>query len=143
RSLMPKAGMLYPFTKTLMSRSRSDNGILTAIKAGTGVPQITTRLLDETFSRVFQEATDLLQGAKGRVSQFEDDPIMLISSIRRLPALQDIWMRRHLKFLVGIFLLLRAARQNWHKKPTYPEDLSKHGKMALAIDKFLAVDTLD
>jgi hypothetical protein len=145
RDKMPKAGMLYPFKDTLMKRGRTDNAILTAIKAGTGARRMTTDLLDDTFSNVFREATDLLQNAKqrGQISRFEDDPIALIFSIRRLPALQDIWMRRNLKFLVGIFLLLRAARQRWHKTPTYPNDLSKHGKMAQEIDKFLAVETLD
>ena len=142
---MPKAGMLYPFKNTLMKRIRSDTAILTAIKAGTGARHMTTSLLDDTFFRVFREATDLLQAAKhsGRISHFKDNPIALISSIRRLPALRDIWMRRSLKFLVGVFLVLRAARQNWHEKPSHPYNPSQHGKMARVIDKFLAVENLD
>ena len=137
--------MLYPFKGTFMKRSRSDIGIVTAIKAGTGALRMTTKLADDTFSHVFREAPDLLRAAKerGQISHFEADPMALISFIRHLTALRDIWMRRNLKSLAGIFLLLRAARQNWHKKPTFPYDLSKHSKTAQAIDKFLAVDTLD
>ncbi|EAQ89446.1 predicted protein [Chaetomium globosum CBS 148.51] len=145
REKMPKAGMVYHFKNTLMNRSRSEIGIVTAIKAGTGARQITTRLLDDTFSQIFREATNLIQASKEncQISHFEDNPIEVISSIRRLPALQHIWMRRNLKFLAGIFLLLRAARQNWHRNPRDPYSISKHCKTAQAIDKFLAVDALD
>ncbi|KAK4034545.1 hypothetical protein C8A01DRAFT_18670 [Parachaetomium inaequale] len=145
RDKLPKAGMIYPFQKTLLRRHRSDVAVATAIKRGTGAPLLTRDLLDDGFHRVFKVATQLLrlQQRDRNNYEFRDNPIALMATVREQPGIREIWGLRTVNMLASVFIVLRAARQNWHKTPRFPFDTAEHSKAAQAIDDFLAVDNLD
>ncbi|KAK4148544.1 hypothetical protein C8A00DRAFT_38878 [Chaetomidium leptoderma] len=118
RNLIPKAGMIYPFDHTLMRSDQSDIGVSTAVRQGLDVPKFSTAMLDRVFSRIFEEATKVLQQTGSHV--FTNDPIAYMRILRARPSLQDIWMRRRVDMLATLFLILPRA-----------------------IDAFLEVDTLN
>lgn len=137
----PKAGMTYPFERTLTRRNRSDAVIANAIKKGMEASLVTRALLEDAFSPMFEGATEMLRD--GVDAEFRDNPIALIEKVRARPGVREVWLRCPLNTLSRVFLILRAARQNWHKNPRLPLDVAQHGKTAKAIDGFLAVDDLN
>jgi hypothetical protein len=137
--------MIYPFKKTLLKRHRSDVAVATAIKRGTGAFLVTTGLVNDAFHDIFQVATQLLQLQQQDRDNYEfrDNPIALIAAVQQQPGIREIWGLRTVNLLASVFIVLRAARQNWHKTPRFPFNTARHSKTARAIDRFLAVDNLD
>ncbi|AEO66259.1 uncharacterized protein THITE_2019070, partial [Thermothielavioides terrestris NRRL 8126] len=140
RGHLPRAGMIYPFEETLMQRRHSDVAIFSAICRSHPGSLVTTRLLNDVFSRIFEEATELLPQYGG---MFNKDPIAFMRLLRGRPALRDVWMRRSADLFASVFVILRAARKAWFEDPRPPFETNEHCKLARAIDAFLEVDTLD
>jgi hypothetical protein len=119
-----------------MRRQRGDIGVWSAIKKT--IPSITTATLDTIFSRIFEEATIMLQEDKDK--PLPRNPLEFMKILRKRPSLREPWLRRQAHFLLTVFIILRAARGNWHKTPRPPTDIDKHCKTALAIDAFLEAE---
>jgi hypothetical protein len=133
---LPRAGLIYPFSGSFMRRQRGDIGVWSAIKKT--IPSITTATLDTIFSRIFEEATIMLQEDKDK--QLPRNPLEFMKILRKRPSLREPWLSRQAHFLLTVFIILRAARGNWHKTPRPPTDIDKHCKTALAIDAFLEAE---
>jgi hypothetical protein len=117
-----------------MRRQRGDIGVWSAIKKT--APKFTTAMLDTIFSRIFEDATKMLQEDKDK--QLPRNPLDFMKLLRKRPSLREPWLRRQAHFLLTVFIILRAARGNWRKEPRPPADIEKHCKTARAIDAFLA-----
>ncbi|KAK4034551.1 hypothetical protein C8A01DRAFT_18672, partial [Parachaetomium inaequale] len=142
RGKLPKAGMVYPFDRALLRSKRGDISICTVVQRAQGVPFITSDILDTVFSHIFEEATKLQQES-GRSGQFTNEPVAFIQALQFRPSLRDLWRRRNVTLFIRLFLVLRAARVNWHKNPRPPSDIEKHCKIARAIDAFLEIESLN
>ncbi|KAK4148545.1 hypothetical protein C8A00DRAFT_38879 [Chaetomidium leptoderma] len=144
-SRTPKAGMIYPFAPTVMKNVGGDIAILTAIRKTLGVQIVNASMVDGVLARIFEEATAVLQQQRRQQNdnKFKDDPQAFMRFIRASPALREWWTYISVHLFTSVFLILRAARQNWHKKPRQPHDIAAHGKMAHAIDAFSAVDDIN
>ncbi|KAK4102270.1 hypothetical protein N658DRAFT_495622 [Parathielavia hyrcaniae] len=105
---LPRAGLIYPFGQTLLRHHRGDYGVYSAVKANLGVPHLTPGMLDTVFSRLFDEATEMLQ--EDETKHLPRDPLQFIALPRKRPAVRETWMRRNKDFLLSVFLALRAAR---------------------------------
>ena len=69
--IAPKAGMIYPFRKSLMKHSRPDVFLFGALTRALAVPllgHLTTQQLDDVFAQIFEEATDLLKHKKDEMT---------------------------------------------------------------------------
>ncbi|SPQ19214.1 658dc49a-26de-48e0-b497-a0ee77020c5a [Thermothielavioides terrestris] len=147
RDLLPKAGMIYPFAKTLMKRPRSDVAVLSAIKNALDTPTLSTALLDDILAAIFHEATDLLQLLQQQKKTYHhhhyDDglnPLAFTALLRARPALHEPWTRRSADLFARLFLTLRAARLAWRARPRPPFDVGRHCRLARAVDAFVAVE---
>jgi hypothetical protein len=162
--ILPKAGLRYPWTETLLGNHKRDITVLTAVKKAlnphhgereaddnSGSPHqaqsvpLSTAVLDDLFSDIFEEATALEQ-QEGQTNNSNGNPMDFIKELRARPALQELWLRRSVDLFTHIFLVLRSARKTWREtrdRLGLPSDAENDCKTARAIDSFLAVDTLD
>jgi hypothetical protein len=137
RDMLPRAGMIYPFREAFLRTKRGDIAITTAIARSLGVRFATTSILNTVFSRIFEEATELLKQGGG--TQFADDPMRFMRALLARPGLQEPWRRRNISLFTKTVLVLRAARKNWYDTPSEPFNVGRHCKLAQAIDAYLAV----
>lgn len=75
--------------------------------------------------------------------KFSDAPVRFLEVLRAMPGVREVWSRRTEKMFFTVFLILRAARQNWHNSPQCPYKIEEHCQMARAIDTFLKVNNFN
>ncbi len=141
---MPKAGMIYPFKGAVLKRHRRDNALLVAVRGDTKL--FTRQLVDDSFGRMFEVATDILQKQQKRQSPHDlttitvTDPITFLCQLRLYDSLWSWAQAVDERLFVSLFLVLRSARQNWHNA-RIPFNIAEHCRLARAIDAFNNVAT--
>jgi hypothetical protein len=130
--------MVWPFRTFLVGNS--DAKVAAALR--TVAPHLSERKVDHLFSQMFAEATKLLQ-QPATVTGI-NSPVILLTVLHRNRPVR-LWTRtiRGYHFTM-LFLIIRAARENWFLTPQLPGDINTQPcKLARAIDEFNKVDTLD
>jgi hypothetical protein len=121
-----------------MKRYRRDFVLTGALRKDTHF--LSPQVLNQRFSQMFDVATELLPQQNPTEPSRTINPIPFLLSLRKHASLQP-WARAVSKSLfISLFLVLRAARANWHKNPREPFDLGKHCQLARAIDTFIRAD---
>jgi hypothetical protein len=135
---LPKAGLWYPLDRFLLKRYRRDFVLTGALRKDTHF--LSPQVLNQRFSQMFDVATELLAQQIPTNPSSATNPIPFLLSLRKHESLQP-WARAVSKSLfISLFLVLRAARANWHRNPREPFDIGKHCQLARAIDAFDRVD---
>lgn len=139
RDILPSTGMVWPFRTFLVGSS--DAKIAAALR--TVAPDLWESRLDFFFSQMFVAATKVLQ----QPATFPriDSPVSLLTALHRNEYYSQQWSRTISGYhFTMLFLVIRAARENWFLTPQLPADINIHPcELARAIDKFNEVDTLD
>ncbi|KAH6630625.1 hypothetical protein B0J18DRAFT_475431 [Chaetomium sp. MPI-SDFR-AT-0129] len=144
RTHMPRAGMIYYPDGPIMNNTRKEYAVAKRLKRVMPDPKsLDRRTVDATFAQIFKEATAVLQKANTgngtATGASTNDPIAFIIQLKASPALK-IWTSDLFpNHFIPLFLLLRGARQKWHKSPRAPFNVEEHTKTARAIDEFEAV----
>ncbi|KAG7291996.1 hypothetical protein NEMBOFW57_002026 [Staphylotrichum longicolle] len=148
RSKLPKAGMIYPFDRTLLRRHRRDLALTAGLRKDTH--HVSPQLLDTRFSRMFELARQLLpQQQRSRGTETEAaawdgiGPIAFIASLRQHEALAPWAQAVSDDLFISLFLVLGAARRNWYDTPRKPLDVAQHCELARAIDAFGRAETFE
>jgi hypothetical protein len=138
RDLLPEVGMIYPFDHVVLEGKR-DVAITTTLRKAAS--SLGRKTLNRLFSHMFAEAATMMQ--HGAATDDIDNPIAFLRALQKRDALQP-WAKAMLKQqFIALFLVLRAARENWHANPQPPMDPRNHCKLAQAIDDFNKGDTLN
>jgi hypothetical protein len=154
---------LYPFEDTLLGVISSDEIVVAAIERGLDLHDdkleddanwvhhqqaqpvsLSTALLDDMFSNIFDEATALLQR---HVAHHERKAIPhrlrhFMKLLRTQAGPQQLWSLLGVNTLCKVVSVLRAARRGWRRGQP-PSTIGYGCKTARAIDAFLAVETLN
>lgn len=137
RDIVPKVGMMWPFKTFLVGNS--DAKINAALRKVT--PHLSETKVDNLFSQMFVEATKIL---KNPTPFSGGHPFLFINALQKNKYVRRWAKNLHKYTFVILFLVLRTARKNWFLDPELPVDIHcQPRKLALAIDEFTKVDTLN
>ncbi|KAK4140410.1 uncharacterized protein C8A04DRAFT_14978 [Dichotomopilus funicola] len=144
RTHMPRAGMIYYSDSPIMNNTRKEYAVAKRLKRVMPDPKsLDRRTVDATFAQIFKEAKAVLQKANTGndtvTGASTNDPIAFIIQLKASPALKTWTSDLFPNHFIPLFLLLRGARQKWHKSPRAPFNVEEHTKTARAIDEFEAV----
>ncbi|EAQ89430.1 predicted protein [Chaetomium globosum CBS 148.51] len=146
RLLMPKPGMVYFCDRYLLMRERRDRAVGVAMRRA--FHHLSKALLNERFAQMFEAATEVQQqhfrwwGNLNEQQQAAFNSDILFNSLRQHPSVEPWAQHISKSLLTSLFMILRAARMNWHRAPQYPFDISQHSLLAKVIDAFNATNAL-
>ncbi|KAK3336306.1 hypothetical protein B0T19DRAFT_409115 [Cercophora scortea] len=131
RDVFPKAGMAYPYSKTITNHIRRDDGILSEIRVY--VEKVTTANVQPLIVAMVDDATKMATAAGPMRGE---DPTDFLGEVRWRDT-EFPWTKKTSETMFRSFILcLRAARLNRRMEPLGPSNFLEPSPLARSLDAF-------